>query len=137
MVSISKMTTGSNDPDSDWAKCRLKWAIQLLMMLGQYEILKDLGVDVDNTELPEYFQKEKLANIYLNQIRWWDEHHVKCMIRGIGRSKTQIRFPVNKAGELDSVNGKITKLKKRKLNVKYNKQRRYCLDVASVKKRRI
>ena len=55
MTSISKMKTGSNDPSSNWAKCRLKWAIQLLIMLGQYEMLKELGVDVDDPNLPEYF----------------------------------------------------------------------------------
>ena len=62
------MKTGPNDPDSNWAKSRLKWAIQLLIMLGQYKILKDPGVDVNDTELPEYFKKGNLPKINLDQI---------------------------------------------------------------------
>ena len=57
MTSIRKMKSGSNAPDSNWSKCRLKWAIQLLIMLGQYEILKNLEVDVDDTELQSTFRK--------------------------------------------------------------------------------
>ena len=128
------MKTGSNDPSSNWSKSRLKWAIQLLIMLGHYEMLKELGVDVDDPNLPEHFKKANLPKINLDKICWWDEHHVECIIGGLGNSKTQFRFPTNEAGKLDPVNGKIRKPKKRKLNVKYNKQGRYCFGVASVKK---
>ena len=59
-------------------------------MLGQYEMLKDLGVDVDDMELPQYFKKVNLSKINLDQICWWDEHRVECIIGGLGNSKTKI-----------------------------------------------
>ena len=132
ITTIGKMKTGSNDATSNWAVCRLKWAIQFLILLREYTCLSELGLNPDPAKNPTYFDPAKLPKIDLGQIAWWDEHHVECHIAGLGASKTQIRFPRDADGNLDP-GGKITCERKRKLNVKYNKQGRFCLGVAMTK----
>ena len=132
--SVGKMKTGSNDKLGNWAKCRLLWCTQFLIQLREYTCLSELGLDPDPDKNPEYYRPANLPKVDLHQIAWWDEHHVECHIAGIGGSKTQVRFPRDEDGNLDPENGKITCERKRKLNVKYNKQGRFCLGVAMTKK---
>jgi len=87
---IGKMKSGSNDPTSNWAKCRLKWATQLLILFRSYKDLGDLGL-VENA-IPEYFKPKNLPQIKLEQIGWWDKYHVECVIAGLGGCKTQVCF---------------------------------------------
>ena len=87
-TAVGKMKTGSNDKTSNWAVCRLKWATQFLIMLGEYETLADFSLDPNNP--PDYFDPAKLPKISLSQIAWWDEHHVECLIAGLCRAKTQV-----------------------------------------------
>ena len=65
-TAVGKMKTGSNDKTSNWAVCRLKWATQFLIMLGEYKTLEEFGLDRNNP--PPYFDPTKLPKISLNQI---------------------------------------------------------------------
>ena len=127
---VGKMKQGSNDPKSPWARARLRWVKQLIIMFRAYDKLEDLDLDPNNLE--DCFNPEKLAEVKIDQVAWWDEHHIECIIAGLGGNNIQISFPTDEEGNLDPVNGKIRSLQRKKLNVKYKKQGRFSLGVATV-----
>ena len=129
---VGKMKTGSNDATSEWAKARLKWCIQLVLIFRAYVNLEDLGLDPDPMKNPDCFNPTKLEHVKLTQVAWWDEHHIECVIAGLGGNNLQIRFPKNEDGTLNPDGGTISKVVRKTLNVKYKKQGRYCLGVAKV-----
>ena len=103
-TTVGEMKTGWNDPGSMWATCRKKWVTQMIIMLGQYEKLDDLGLYPKN--LPAYFDPTKLPKIKLHQIAWWDEHHIECLIAGLGGNHIQVRVPRDDNGKLSPSTGK-------------------------------
>ena len=81
---VGKMKTGSNKPESEWAQARLKWCIQLIIMFRAYESLEDLGLDPDPDNNPDHFNPNKIKHIKIEQVAWWDEHHIECLIAASG-----------------------------------------------------
>ena len=65
---VGKMKTGSNDPGSDWAKARLKWCIQLIIIFRAYESLEELGLDPDPNKNPDCFNPNKIEHVKLEQV---------------------------------------------------------------------
>ena len=123
---VGKMKTGSNKPESEWAQARLKWCIQLIIMFRAYGSLADLGLDPDPDKNPDCFNPNKIEHVKLVQVAWWDEHHIECVIAGLGGNGLQIRFPRNEDGTLNPEGGTLSKVIRKTLNVKYKKQGRYC-----------
>jgi len=73
------------------------------------------------------------THIEIEQIGWWDEMHVDCIIGFIPKANNNkaVRFYRNADGKIDK-NGTLKK-KQTKYQPKYGKQGRYCLGCAVVK----
>ena len=91
-----------------------------------------MGLDPDPDKNPDHFNPNKIKHIKIEQVAWWDEHHIECVIAVLGGNGLQVRFPRNADGTLNPEGGTLSKLIRKTLNVKYKKQGRYCLGVAKV-----
>lgn len=101
-------------------------------MFRAYGSLEDLGLDPNPDKNPDHFNPKKIKHIKIEQVAWWDEHHIECVIAGLGGNGLQVRFPRNADGTLNPEGGTLSQLIRKTLNVKYKKQGRYCLGVAKV-----
>jgi len=127
MVTIKTRKQGSSDPDSNWAQARYAWTCQLLARFGRLERTPSHG------PIERKFDQHLLQKLDLDQIVWWDETHRKCLIGTSSNPNKNyhILFPRNEEGQFN-VEGKYSKERKSKLNVKYEKECRLGLGVAMV-----
>ena len=89
-------------------------------------------MDPDPDNNPDCFNPNKIEHVKLKQVAWWDEHHINCVIAGLGGNNLQVHVPRDENGKLDPNDRTISKVTRKTLNVKYTKQGRYCLGVAKV-----
>jgi hypothetical protein len=75
---IKKWNQGSKDPDSPWAKARLKYVTQILVRFCVL-LATDLK-DADGT-VPDKVNALKLTKVSINQIAFWDETHLTSCFR--------------------------------------------------------
>ena len=127
IVTIKNRKQGSSDPDSNWAQARYAWTCQLLARFGRLERTPSHG------PIERKFDQHLLQKLDLDQIVWWDETHRKCLIGTSSNPNKNyhILFPRNEEGQFN-VEGKYSKERKSKLNVKYEKECRLGLGVAMV-----
>ena len=127
---ITASKQGNMDPESPWAKARLKLSRQTAIRLGLEAAFWD---NITEGICPDYFNPSMLTAISLHQIVPWDETHKNVRIGGIGPngSKRQVRFHRDANGKLDP-NG-ILAAPKTFLNTKYTHQSRFSFGCAMVK----
>jgi hypothetical protein len=95
---VKRREQGNRNPDSPWAKARLRWVTQLLIRLGQH-VFNHTAKENEFlclTKTPTYFNTELLPPLSIHQIVFFDECHEKTDIR---RTRdTVYTFPKNEAG---------------------------------------
>jgi hypothetical protein len=150
-IPVKKRQQGSTDEKSPWAKARLQWAIHLLIRFSfldldnlekppdqilyeghnlmehpNEEFLSIIKAEVAKTStLPDYFNKDKLTMLDVEQTLSFDEHHREAAIGTEGLNfNRQIVFPRDADGNAGP-NGKHGEGKV-KLNMKYNEEARFC-----------
>jgi hypothetical protein len=128
---VKRRKQGNMNPDSPWAKARLRWVTQLLVRLGEHVFdhkAKEKNEYLNRTEMPTYFNTELLPPLIVHQIVFFDECHNKTDIGRTG--DTVYTFPKNEAGLYDK-HGWIGNVDT-KLHCKYKKEGPFCVVVSAV-----
>ena len=134
---IKKGKQGSNDVNSAWCQASLRWFSQLLLRFQKVDFNHDmfrfiLGDKYDADNPPDCYNVSLLTKLDLSSIAWFDEIHKKCVIGPAGsrickgRENLSICFKRDKDGKLDLENGKYPEDPKRILQVKYEREARFC-----------
>ena len=136
-TTVRRTVTANNtyiDANSNWAKARYRWVVQLLIRLG----LKpdDLTDFMEEGVLEECFRDEVLSNhkLDINCIGWWDEVHKSCHIGDKREGATDhVQFPRDEDGKYNPKTGHYREDDEKRgvvLKVKYPEQTRWCFGVA-------
>ena len=103
---------------------------------GDDEVANPVTTEVVNpTDLPDYFNSQKLQKFTVYQIAWWDESHRKCCLKTIQGANgceyiTRVKRDENGNPTLDGIETDDVPVN---VNVKYEKEVRFALGVALVK----
>ena len=127
---IKSRKQGSLDADSNWAKARFQWVMQLLY---RFDMLSLSDVVANYAEQPNWIEDVGTKKIVITQIAFWDETHKK-VIRGAvntGGTAICVKFKRDANGKLDSENGTYADDSTR-LKMKYPEEIRLSLGVAQV-----
>jgi hypothetical protein len=127
---VKRRKQGNMNPDSPWAKARLRWVTQLLVRLGKhvFDHTAQENEYLNLTETTTYFNTELLPPLSVHQIVFFDECHKKTEIGRTG--DTVYTFPKNEVGLYDK-HGRIGNVDT-KLHCKYTKEGRFCFGVSAV-----
>ena len=81
-----------------------------------------------------WFDADKVGQLELSQVVWWDETHKKCNIglQSQTNCTTYHKFPRGSNGEINLVNGKYSEDNLMYLKVKYDDEVRFALGCAIV-----
>jgi hypothetical protein len=127
---VKRRKQGNRNPDSPWAKARLRWVTSLLVRLGKH-VFNNTAKENEllcHTEPPTYFNTVLLPPLSVHQIVLFDECHKKTEI---GRTGDVVyTFPKNEAGLYDK-DGQIGDVDT-KLHCKYTKEGRFCFGGSAV-----
>jgi hypothetical protein len=123
---VSKRKQGKRDEKSAWAKARFLFTKQLMIRFGSLE--------PEGDNLPAYFDIEKLGNLSINQIGFWDETHKKCIIGEAAGKDFCFIFPRDENGKIKIDGGVYTETTKSQMNVKYENEVRLALGCGVVEK---
>ena len=138
---VKKGKQGSDDIESAWCRASMRWFGQLLLRFGEITFshpmfVQILGEDVyDEENPPDCYNVKKLTPLDLSKIAWYDEMHKKCFLGfaasriGKGKENVSISFPRDANGKLDLQNGNYPKDPKEIVQVKYEKECRFCFGV--------
>lgn len=127
---VKRRKQGNRNPDSPWAKARLRWVTQLLVRLGKHKFVARARENeyLELTKTPRYFDSDELEPLSVYQIVFFDECHKKTEIGRTG--DTVYSFPRNEGGLYDK-DGGIGDVDT-KLHCKYPKEGRFCFGVSAV-----
>jgi hypothetical protein len=116
---VKRIKQGNRNPDSPWAKARLRWVTQLLIRLGKHEFNHTAKENelLGLTKTSTYFNTDHLPPLSIHQIVFFDECHKKTEISRTG--DTVYTFPKNESGLFDK-DGEIGDVDT-KLHCKYTK----------------
>ena len=124
--SVTKIPSGSFDKYSNWCKARKKWSLQLALRFGSIK-----WEDISDQPPPDEYNINKLDNIDITQVVWWDETHPKCKIGQDYINNKKISFPRNENNIVD-INSGSYDVHPTKMTAKYDKELRVSLGVAVV-----
>ena len=126
IINVQKRKQGSNNPQDDWCRARHLFSKQILIRFGRL---------VEPLPCQPCFDLRQLTRLDIHQVVWWDETHRKCVIGGIsGNRLMALSFTRDADGKLDP-NGEYATKKIEVLNCKYEKEGRFGLGCAVVKKK--
>jgi hypothetical protein len=127
---VKRRNQGNINPDSPWAKARLRWVTQLLLILGKHKLCPAARENkyLELTITPKYLYNGELEPLSVYQIAFFDECHKKAEIGRMG--DTVYSFPRNEGGLYDK-DGGIGDVDT-KLHCKYPKEGRFCFGVSAV-----
>jgi hypothetical protein len=127
---VKRRKQENRNPDSPWAKERLRWVTQLLVILGKHKVCLAARENeyLELTITPKYFDNGELEPLSVYQIAFFDECHKKTEIGQI--SDTVYSFPRNE-GDLYDKDGGIGDVDT-KLHFKYPKEGRFLFSVSAV-----
>jgi hypothetical protein len=86
-------------------------------------------------EVPDWYRRDKMQALDIDQCAWFDECHKKCHIGDCvaeGANEEYLVFPRNEAGKIDLLNGTYASEDRIKMKVKYAKEARFCFGCAVV-----
>ena len=136
VTAIQKRKQGSSDPDSEWARSRLNWVTQLMVLF----LLLD-KVTLGGDACPRYFDSDIVGTLVLVQVAFWDETHKIVQVGGNGQDarRKQIRFYKDADGNVRDKDGKpytaetgSVSAPQQILRMKYTDEARLSLGVAKV-----
>ena len=98
---VEKRPQGNKDTDSNWAKARHRFVVQMLVRLGKEPDLSNFYLA--DGSVPACFDRKKLTPMYEDGIAWWDAVHKECFLGDFCEgSTTQVRFPHDANGKYNS-----------------------------------
>jgi hypothetical protein len=79
---VKRRKQGNRNPDSPWAKVRMRWVTQLLVRLGKHKLCPAARENeyLELTVTPNYFENGELEPLSVYQIEFFDECHKKTKI---------------------------------------------------------
>ena len=86
IVRLTRKPQGNYDANSNWARARFNFALQVLVRLRKVEtaeLRKILSLAV-NDPILDQFNIQKLTPIQPEAIHWWDEVHRDCFVGDLG-----------------------------------------------------
>jgi hypothetical protein len=127
---VKRRKQGNINPDSPWAKARLRWVTQLLVRLGKHKFCPAARENeyLKLTVTPKYFDNGELEPLSVYQLAFFDECRKKTEIGRTG--DTVYSFPRNEGGLYDK-DGGIGDVDT-KLHYKYPKEGRFCFGASAV-----
>jgi hypothetical protein len=102
---VKRRKQGNRNPDSPWAKARLRWVLQLLFRLGKHKLCPAARGNeyLELTVTPKYFDNGELEPLSVYQNAFFDKCHKKTEIGRTG--DTVYSFPRNEGGLYDKDGG--------------------------------
>eukprot|EP00536_Pseudo-nitzschia_multiseries_P013397 jgi/Psemu1/35149/gm1.35149_g len=136
---VKRGKQGSKTKEDAWCRASFRWFAQLLLRFGKIDFShaifpKLLGEAYVENQPPPCYDVALLSPLKLSRIVWFDEIHKQCHIGqsgsriGPGRPNVAISFKRNEFGKLDP-NGEYAASDKSVLQVKYEREARFCLGV--------
>eukprot|EP00536_Pseudo-nitzschia_multiseries_P014531 jgi/Psemu1/39043/gm1.39043_g len=136
---VKRGKQGSKTKEDAWCRASFRWFAQLLLWFGKIDFShaifpKLLGEAYVENQPPPCYDVALLSPLKLSQIVWFDKIHKQCHIGqsgsciGPGRPNVAISFKRNEFGKLDP-NGEYAASDKSVLQVKYEREARFCLGV--------
>ncbi|NCF93533.1 MAG: hypothetical protein GWQ05_21640 [Verrucomicrobiaceae bacterium] len=130
IVVLVQNAQGNYDPNSNWARARFNFTLQVLVRAGkvsEQEVRELLGCNAGDP-IPDTFNKDKLTPIDPDAVIWWDEVHRDCFTGDMGADvKRQWIFPRNEEGKYDESGGYNPVA--RVMTFKYNSQTKMSIGV--------
>eukprot|EP00536_Pseudo-nitzschia_multiseries_P003424 jgi/Psemu1/7750/gm1.7750_g len=136
---VKRGKQGSKTKEDVWCRASFRWFAQLLLWFGKIDFShaifpKLLGEAYVENQPPPCYDVALLSLLKLSRIVWFDKIHKQCHIGqsgsriGPGCPNVAISFKRNEFGKLDP-NGEYAASDKSVLQVKYEREARFCLGV--------